>query len=175
MCSPTFTHFKTFSLSVVNPHKKTVRIYIFLHEPTIKNEKSCLKSSMFMHETYVGINMVQGSHRLDNIFFHDFSLTIFQFSMTIFLLNFRICGICRKHRKMQTFYTSQMLNFLGVAKKKQFSYNTGQKLVKFHDSLITKFHDFWQILHVPWLFHDHFHFPGFPVSVGTLMDNLGGK
>ena len=34
--------------------------------------------------------------------------------------------------------------------------------------LITKFHDFWPIFHVPWLFHDHFHFPGFPVSVGTL-------
>ena len=34
--------------------------------------------------------------------------------------------------------------------------------------LITKFHDFWPIFHVTWLFHDHFHFPGFPVSVGTL-------
>ena len=35
--------------------------------------------------------------------------------------------------------------------------------------MITKFHDSWPIFHVQWLFHDHFHFPGFPVSVGTLI------
>ena len=40
-------------------------------------------------------------------------------------------------------------------------------IVSFH-KVITKSQDFLWMLHIPWLYHDHFHFPGFPVYMGTL-------
>ena len=48
--------------------------------------------------------LYQGSHRLDKVFYHDFSLTISRFSMTVSFLDFVFATFCGKHQKMQTFY-----------------------------------------------------------------------
>ena len=61
-----------------------------------------------------------------------------------------------------------LLNFLVVTKKKYKFGTIWRCKIGQIPWLITKFCDFWQIFHVPWLFHDHFHFPGLPVSVRTL-------
>ena len=47
---------------------------------------------------------LQGSHRLDKIFCHDYSMTISQYSMTNSLLDFAFAAFCGKHWKMLTFY-----------------------------------------------------------------------
>ena len=94
----------------------------------------------------------QGVHRLDKIFVHDFS-------MTISLLDFAFVAFCRNARKCRL--STLMLYLLAVAK-------TYTILVQFRGDisqipiLITKFHDFRPI------FHNHFYFSGFPVSVVTL-------
>ena len=54
-----------------------------------------------------------------------------------------------------------MLNFLVVAKKHTNLVHFGGKIVNIPW--------LWPIVHVSWLFHDHSHFPGFPVSVGALV------
>ena len=61
------------------------------------------------------MSLYRGSHRLDKILFHDFSMTISQFSMTISLLDFAFAAFCGKHRKMQTFYMDA--KFLSGGKK----------------------------------------------------------
>ena len=64
-------------------------------------------------------------------------------------------GICR--------LSTSMLNFLVVAKYVQIWYNSGAKLQNYLQNSMTIGSFF--------MFSDHFHFPGFPVSVGTLLSS----
>ena len=67
-------------------------------------------------------------------------MTISEISMTISLTNFAFAAFCGKCG-----LSTSMLNFIVVAKNTQIWYNSGAKLVRFHD--------FWP----------------FPLSVGTLL------
>ena len=57
-------------------------------------------------------------------------------------------------------FPHQCLIFLMVAKKHTHWVHFKGKIGKFHDRS-QNVHDYWPISHVPWLFHDHFHFPDF--------------
>ena len=46
---------------------------------------------------------IQGCHRLDKLFFHDFSMIVSSFSMTISLPEFAFETFCEKHQELQTF------------------------------------------------------------------------
>ena len=84
-------------------------------------------------------------------------MTASQF-LTVSLLKVHIRDILRQ-RSVKCGHSKPMLNFLLSERKKR------TNLVKLW--LVTKFHTFLPIFHVPWFFHDHSHFP-FPISMGTL-------
>ena len=76
----------------------------------------CTKISTFTVKLgiYLGHNMriqervhliiTHGSHRLDNIFFHDFSITISRFSMTICLPDFEFSKLVKFHDWIAKFH-----------------------------------------------------------------------
>ena len=75
----------------------------------------------------------EGSHRPEEIFVHDFSMTISEFSMTISLIYFAFAAFCGKLRKMRTFYIDALFLSLSGGKKIQIWFTLGAKLVEFLD------------------------------------------